>query len=366
MVARPATLPRVYKTAAFGVFLSLVAVDAHANDSTFGGQGSELIPLQETRIRMASEEIVLERDAKGWRVDARYVFENPTDETVKVEMGFPEQHCHPDEDCWSSTSGHFQDLRTTVRGAAVGQRTGTVDRSHDWAPELGKVWLYSVEFAPRERVEIVHHYGYDPSGSVDGATIDYVTRTGKLWNGPIGKARFVVRTIDRPWMLEYPEEFVLVSVTEAPGGAHRGVTEIVFEMKEWTPVGDFALLMANPFRGGEHLAGSGGPECPEFYRVVQLERDSAKDEKAGAELDELLGKFDAATLRTCRNLPYAAHGRPFLSKKLRRAFYRAPTKGKFGHDARMWIRAGMRENPSYARGLLTNDELVYVRALKRG
>ncbi|HET6584369.1 MAG TPA: DUF4424 family protein [Nannocystaceae bacterium] len=344
------------------VLVALLARGASANDSTFGGTGAELIPLVETRIRMASEDIVLELGPEGWHVDARYVFENPTDEAVKVEMGFPEQHCEPDSDCWSSTSGHFQGLRTTVRGTVVEQREGTVDKTHDWAPRLGKVWLYSVELAPHERVEVVHQYGYDPSTFVDGDTIDYVTRTGKLWNGPIGSARFVVRTPDRPWMLEYPQEFVLTSLVERRGGPKRGMTEIVFEMKEWTPTGDFHLLMANPFRGMEHLPGD---ECPSFHRVSQLERARTKSPTAAGELAAELAKFDAATLRVCRNAPYAAHGRPFASRRLRKHFYLPPIVGDFGDDGRDWVRAGMRPNPHYERGLLTNDELAYVSALKR-
>jgi hypothetical protein len=122
--------------------------------------------------------------------------------------------------------------------------------------------------------------------------------------------------------------------------------------------------MANPFRGMEHLT---APECPGFYQVVQLVRDAKKDASAASELSALLKKFEPATLRLCKNVPYAAHGRPFASKKLRRHFYGGkPERGRFGWDSSMRIRQGMRENPEYSRGLLTNDELSYVKALKRG
>ena len=36
---------------------------AQANDATFGGRGSDLVPLQETRVRMVSEDIRLVLDA---------------------------------------------------------------------------------------------------------------------------------------------------------------------------------------------------------------------------------------------------------------------------------------------------------------
>jgi len=351
-------------TALAFVAAALLSFTATANDSTFGGVGAELIPLVETRIRMVSEAIVLDRDAERWRVEARYAFENPTEETIVVEMGFPERHCHSDEDCTSSRAGHFQDLQTMVRGVEVVQQTGSVDPSHDWAPSLGRVWLYTVEFAPGERIEIVHRYTYESSGSVDGEIIDYVTRTGKLWNGPIGHARFVVRTFERPWMLEFPAEFALVSLVERPGDQHRGITEIVFEMRDWTPRGDFSLLLATPFRGLEHLSAH-GLDCPALHDVVAHERTRESDPKAADALAEVLERYDPETLRTCRNLPYAAHGRPFTSHRLRRVFYGSKPEvvREAGRTTR--VRVGMRENPAYGRGLLTNDELIYVRALAR-
>ena len=61
-----------------------------ANDATFGGAGGALAPLKETRIRMASEDILLEAmDNEYWSVTASYVFENTTSKTVVVQLGFP-------------------------------------------------------------------------------------------------------------------------------------------------------------------------------------------------------------------------------------------------------------------------------------
>lgn len=56
--------------------LALVSPMIFANDATFGGRGSDLLPLQETRVRMASEDILLDLDPlqDGWRVTATYQF----------------------------------------------------------------------------------------------------------------------------------------------------------------------------------------------------------------------------------------------------------------------------------------------------
>ena len=72
-----------------GVCFLTSSPNAFANDSTFGGAGGTLAPLKETRIRMASEHITLEARASDiWTVQAEYVFENLTSESVTVQMGF--------------------------------------------------------------------------------------------------------------------------------------------------------------------------------------------------------------------------------------------------------------------------------------
>ena len=98
-----------------------------ANDATFGGAGGALAPLKETRIRMASEDILLEAlDNDYWSVTASYVFENTTSKTVVVQLGFPELGCMGDCDM-----GHpftMNGLVTTVRGRPVNHRTGRINR----------------------------------------------------------------------------------------------------------------------------------------------------------------------------------------------------------------------------------------------
>lgn len=62
---------------------------------------------------------------------------------------------------------------------------------------------------------------YDRSNFVLGEYVHYVTMTGQLWNGPIGRARFVVRTPYRPWFLEFPSCFELISNREELEGFSR-------------------------------------------------------------------------------------------------------------------------------------------------
>src|SRR5688572_28023106 len=146
----------VRSLAAILLVLSLSA-PALGNDAEMGGSGSDLVPLQNSTIVMASEDILLdEAPGEGFRVTARYQFENPTDEKVTVTMGFPERICQGGYECGDGQ--RFLDMKTVVRGKDVAHKVGQVSKEHTWHKEFGDVWLYEVVFAPKETVAIEHTY----------------------------------------------------------------------------------------------------------------------------------------------------------------------------------------------------------------
>ena len=335
----------------------LLCSAAEANDSAFGGRGSELIPLKETRIQMTSEDIVMTLKGSTWHIDATYVFTNPTDKPVTLQMGFPEEHCGEEQECMQG-AGIFKGLVTRVRGEAVKQTVGQVDRKHEWAPELGRVYLYTVRFKPKEVVTIHHAYHHPTNTGIDGIWIDYVTRTGSLWNGPIGKARFTVRTPTRPWRASWPETFTLRSYVERPTGKPgEGQTEFVFEMADWTPRVDFTLMLLSGMNGPNH-------GCP-MYDTMMVDPKNLKAEIAGQ-----LKELTAAQLRVCRNLPYARHGYRFKDAKLNATFYAASKSGAgFAHGAdprskERWTWQAFQVNPHFKPSLLTPTEQRYIQLIK--
>ena len=293
----------------------LVAPAAVANDAVFGGQGVNLVPLEETRVRMLSEDILIEQvvnedyetGAFGsdvplrWRVQAVYHFENPSGEPVQLQMGFPERRCV--DGCWDR-QGAFFGLVTTVRGRAVPQRVGQVSLDVSWSNNLGRVYVYDVGFAPHETVEIVHRYSFDKSGLRGGEYLRYVTQTGRLWAGPIGRARFTIRPLVRPWLLRAPPEYHVRSYTHVPvsprgGSTRRTRTEIVFEMEDWTPQEDLLLELID-----EDLCG---------MRLFDL--------------DCMLPEVAHEAFRRrplCEAWVLARHGKPFEDPRLRRRFYDQP------------------------------------------
>lgn len=318
-----------------------------ANDATFGGRGSDLLPLQETRVRMVSEDIVLElvpvRDA--WQVTATYVFENPTDQAIKLQMGFPEERCREDQDC-TPNAGLFQDLVTTVRGVPVEQREGRVSRA-EWAEQLGRVFLYDVTFAPRERVEIVHTYAYDRSTGVDWWGTTYLTRTGGLWGGPIGHARFTVRLREPVLYVIYPNVFALTRFAEEPSEAGGAKVELVFEARDWRPTVDFSVSF------------------PSFSIVAMTDEglcQGIEGDLSDEELAPVLASWSDRQLRACRNRLYSLHGYPFKDPALRAEAYGPPALPDWA-DPEVFAIAPRPENPAFSPALLSAGERGWIDAI---
>jgi hypothetical protein len=349
-----------------------LAGSAQANDSSFGGSGSALVPLREARVVMAWEEITLEHrhdprvGALAWFVDARYELHNPTAEAITLQIGYPETRCHPDEDC-NGQGGRFRDLETLVRGEKVTPRAGEVDPKITWAPPMGKVYLFDVTFAPGERVAITHRYTYDSSSSVEGQWVDYLTRTGALWGAPIGRARFTVRTPWRPLGITYPPEYKLQRYTERLDANQEPQTELVFELTQWTPTRDFAVYFP-----GEHNLGEG--DCPRVWEVWATWQERKDD---AATIAAHFASLDQAALALCRNWPYARHGYPFKKRALADHFYKKPFEfyglpwypgmgdGEERAPDRRWRFVGAQPNPDFTPALLTLPELRYVALIRQ-
>lgn len=290
--------------------LSSMSAPVLANDSTFGGAGADLTPLEETRVRMVSEDIQIEYRGR-WHVAARYVFENLTEHDVRVQVGFPEYRCQDEhQDC---ANVPFQDLRTEVDGTEIAHRRGTLSKEHVWTPYLGVVWLYDVTFPAGREVRILHTYSVASGGNVEQSRFtSYVTRTGAMWAGTIGHARFTFRLPATAHTVIVPKGIDLRSLQllDPDGPAPR--VEVVCEQSNWKPAGDLWIL----FNDSTHLA---------------LERlGSEALERGGLRAEDLCPPWserDSATpaqRQMCVNDQYAVAGYPFKKKSLRDYYYGAP------------------------------------------
>lgn len=327
---------RIFLSLCLALGPSLATIPALANDSTFGGAGSDLVPLEETRVQMQSEDIRIEfrrvQQRARWHVTARYVFRNLTREAVRAQVGFPEYRCQDEgQDCQNVP---FEDLRTEVDGTPVVHRQGALNEQHAWQPHLGVVWLYDVRFPAGRDVNILHTYSLASGEDVDqNQSTTYVTRTGALWAGLIGHARFTFRLPHTAHTISVPEGIALRHVRLVDPDGPSPFVEVVCEQSNWSPQGDLWLS----FNEGAD------------YAVGRLGKQALA--RSGLRADELCpprGERDEATpaqRQMCVNDRYAVAGFPFKRKNLRDYYYGDPHA--FREEPTIWDP----EQRWYVRGL---------------
>jgi hypothetical protein len=292
-----------------------------ANDASFGGEGAELRPLKESRVRMVSEDITFTAhySKMQWDVEARYVFENQGSEPITLQVGFPELRCDTtdtetpvDKRCPEHA---FKNLKTWVDGKPVRHREGSLEDGQEWAGYLGVIWLFDVTFPSKQPVRIRHSYtkgstfimGYD-------RCINYITRTGARWAGSIGHARFTARLPPATKRVGYGPSVGLL--THPPRVTANGVVEVVAEGTNWVPTSDVGFWFNDTY-----IAAEAGPSNPHPI------------DRCGFDFDS-----DLRQAQYCVNFFYAVKGYPFQSPDLRKEFYsgnrefRATDEGGWSRD----------------------------------
>lgn len=323
--------------------VSLVAIgmtlsEASANDAAVGGRGIDLSPIQETRIRMVSEDIrLVQIERAQFSVHATYVFENPGDEPVALRMGFPERRCGPDSVSDCNDDGSFSEMRTLVGGERVAHTVEQVGPRTEWGDELGRIFVFSVDFAPGERKIVEHHYTYTGTDTVMGVELEYVTRTGALWSGPIEDATFTI-TFNKPVCETWMHESMFAAIAERSTTAEGSRIKLHYE--NWTPERD--IVFPAIVQGWDACTQMPQSHCPQFSEQSLRNADALGFENMSAEVAGS-SEYDLAELRVCRNLPYAMLGYPFRSADLRAIFYESNSDAGFSDGTR---RIGMSANPA--------------------
>ena len=311
-----------------------IASSAGANDASYGGDGSVLFPLKETRVRMVSEDITMTL-GDAWTIDAHYVFSNPTDNDIELRMGFPEGYCPKGDPCHGK-GGAFRDLKTLVDGKEVEQTIGKAPPGHMLAERLGRVFVYNARFPAGKRVRIEHRYTYDRSPGNGEEFVSYITETGKLWNGPIEHARFTIKVPHKPWAWQiYGGPFEIALHDD----------RLILEATNWTPARNLTIAMeyiANAYAA--HLGLE--EQCKLPWAIAGEVIQGVPDRKE-------LAALDAATLRKCRLAVIAHRGGP-VPDDLRALYY--PAAKQQDNAVRIWALP----NPKFSDALLRGDEEKYV------
>ncbi len=346
--------------------LSLVSAPATlASTGTYGGEGAVLFPLKKTPIHVLSQHISLEdgalarSPAPGWRVQAVYTLENPTDQPVTVELALPEFACRARslQSCallGARGGSSFLDLRTWVGFKEVKLGKGRAPRGVLGGRAVRRVHTFKVSFAPREVQKVRNTYRFGRSTHLGSERIAVVTRPGSLWSGPIGKAIFAIRTLARPYAWTLPAELKVLSYTQMRDPNHGDVylTDLVLEGRDWRPSGD-VVLEQEP-AGSVPLLPEFG--CPPIDEVVS-EAGHWIALSARAEPAPFRAMSDAE-LRRCRELPRAVYGYGFDDPELTEFFYEShpvsPGAARFV----------ARSSAEYEPWMLTNEEWLYMRVLE--
>ncbi|HEY3495833.1 MAG TPA: DUF4424 family protein [Polyangiaceae bacterium] len=298
-------------SAVIGALLcSMCARVGHANDAAFRGAPADLFPQTQASEQMESEDILLVATRAEWQVTAKYVFKTSSKTQVPLQIGFPELRCWSGQDEPCRNTGTFHDLKTLVDGKPVELEQGKLSERAEWSSYLGTIWLFDVVFPPEGRVTIEHRYRVETGEeSMGDRFTEYVIRTGALWGGPIGQARFTVRFPAYAFEVEARAPGFEVTRPRIVDGPAPYV-ELVAQASALRPSRDLRFAFnARADRAGE------AEGLPQFEQVRQ---------DAGVE-----------AVRERLNLLYAAKGFPFRSQELRARFYSdevgfAPMQGQDG------------------------------------
>jgi hypothetical protein len=329
----------------------LVAAPAWANDFSFGGAGADLVPLEETRVQMVSEDIRLEygldpdtnrRFREQWKVKAQYVFKNTSQKAVTLQVGFPELRCDQEYDCpegWNE----FQNLRTLVDGVEVQHRQGTLSKQHEWQPFLGVIWLYQITFPAGHQVKVEHTYTVNASNNgIYSWVAGYVTRTGAKWAGTITRARFTFILPVSAHSVGPPKAIPMKSLRLIePDGPHPHV-EVVCEQTNWEPTKDVWL------------------EFNDTQFILENRLGQRALDRSGIRKEDLCplrpwsSKFDLtpAQHQMCVNDFLALGGSPFEDQKVASYYYGDPfdwREEKYPHDEHTWWARSLRPLAQFQR-----------------
>ena len=157
----------------------LLSLVLHANDSEYGMEGNQLVPLVESNISIKKEVLTIKEADSGLDVLVEYTFFNPN-KRKKVMVGF--EAPNPDEEQYETKPldkhPNMESFSVKLNGKKLTYKIKSVDD--------GYVYYFDAVF--KEGINhLTHHYKYMPSGSVYVRhQIDYLLSPASRWaNGII-------------------------------------------------------------------------------------------------------------------------------------------------------------------------------------
>jgi hypothetical protein len=263
--------------------LVLAPALAQANDASFYGDGATVFAVKETRVAMEREAITIRFDREAtshtvqWVATCVFTFRNLTDQSVEVQMGFPDwMGAGDDGGQWA-----IRDFQVNVRGKrvravhkAVEEGAGQMSEQmpNQVKLEYEAAYTWKVRFEPGETVTVENTYRFggfssngpfsacvwnekpERLGSVfwrkarkpkggwdfeDGVckVVSYVVTTGRTWARPIGVADIAIELPPGTW----PHAMVpLPAATQVDQGWVR------WHFENFSPTEELRVVLVRP------------------------------------------------------------------------------------------------------------------------
>lgn len=302
--------------------LALFAQPAGAQDAAVTSRGQTVTPVRSSDVALHGLSVDFEflPDREAFRVKAQFELENRSTREAKLQLGLAEARCESDSDeddpCGDPTAFRFEELESTLRGAALPAKRARLDPKHEWAPALGGVWLFDARLKPTERVQVEHRYSM-PGGPAAGGGMSaaFVTRTGSLWAEPIDKSVFTfVLPVDSCLVVE-PEHITRRNrrVVLREG---KPWLQLTYAAQRWTPKSDITLHFETcvPARDTELAGCSVLDALASFAYGPSPENASAPESRD--ELKKQLAKLSKLELRACGDAVFEAYSSYYKPEEL--------------------------------------------------
>jgi hypothetical protein len=329
---------------------------AHADDTEIRDNGFNVYPINNDKIRMVSEKVTISRTkSRGTLVECNFIFENTTDEELKIKIGFPTSIFYPGER-HSVSLKHFTSY-IDGQEAPVTKREEIVKKWNSYRYENGKEvpyeahakrywYTWDVTFPPHARLNLKNNYRTGLSASsIGGSWFEYVLKTGANWQGTIGKAVIEAIYEDEDYFKRYvgrikPDNYKIVG------------NKIVWEFIDFVPTENIKIVeisdryIVNEFRADfiklfkeKTYEGS-----ERFYTVedLMLYREFLQGKHVNEQLYDNIQRLYAQLMR---NEIFARHGRKFKTNSVYMIF------NPYGSEL-TWYKY----NPNYSDVMLNNIE----------
>ena len=325
----------------------LLTLTASANDGVYYTSGNQLVPLQETTIRVDKEVLTISLTDEGYAsVDVYYEFFNPENKDKVLLMGFEADPSYNDDYLFHADGihPHILDFSVEVNGQRMEYKNAVSQtiETGEFAPLDTSQWV--IEDEP----EVWIHRKGNEEESIRYAYVYYFNATFHPGMNKVHHTYRYTESMSVSQIFEIP--YKLTPASRWAGGQIADFTLIV----EALHTAKHFLIQKKPF--GNHpfeiTQGTGKVReskdyvsaCWEFSlrngRIEWHQQDfTPKDELFIQSADinylsEKLGSFydrgryhsfvplekTQDMLRIARNLPYAHRGRIFKDKKLQRYF----------------------------------------------